>query len=233
MSFYKYQGIQFDELFDTSSDSGNTSNNFSNLPNFQTTTDETSIYKSNESTDIKYFNNGVSIINTLKPTVNNVKTTSQQVLDGSAHWNPADASGLCYIKTNLGSYFPYGNGIIGVKTHGNGTSAGGTTIFEKSWAGFFNQNSNKRWSDIIAENRFNDTVFNSTFKLLHFEYIGADLLQIKIRALANGYAAYAALTTAEQAQADALDLNIYEFFYKAGSGSNAIYNYSTSGTPTE
>ena len=73
-SNYKYQDVDFTELFDTINSDTINSNNYSNLPNFVgNTTDETALYKPNESTDIKYFENGQSIIDAIKPKVRNVK----------------------------------------------------------------------------------------------------------------------------------------------------------------
>ena len=116
----------------------------------------------------------------------NFESSSYLILDGSDHWRPQSGN-LCYIKKDLGSNFPYGNGNIGVKKNGNRTASGGSTIMEYTWKGFLrNAGDNKRWSDIIKERRFGKNQFSATNELLHLEYINKDLLQLKIRALKSG-----------------------------------------------
>ena len=154
----------------------------------------------------------------------NFDSDSYLILDGSEHWRPQSGN-LCYIKTDLGNNFPYGDAFIGVKKNGNGTASGGSVIMEYIWRGLLsNAGDNKRWSDIINERRFGKNNFQTTNELLHLEYINKDLLQLKIRPLKSGDTAYAALSSDKKSKADALDITLYEFYYKAGSGNNAVYN---------
>lgn len=147
------------------------------------------------------------------------------ILDGAAHWQPVNQQGLNVIRDDVDCLLPRCSGIIGIKRNGDGTDAGGESIImQYSWAGFFSSGGNKRWSDIIVEKRFRSGGSQALYDLLHLEYIGSDLLKLKIRPLAPGDAAYNNLVGTQQADADALVMSTYEFFYKAGEGDNAIYN---------
>ena len=151
----------------------------------------------------------------------NSLTDNYLIFDGSDHWEP-QVKNKNYIKRNLGNNFPYGDGTIGIKENGDGTASGGSVYMEYRWRGLLdNAEDNDRWSDLINERRFGEKNLQS---LLHLEYINKDLLQLKIRALKPGDSEYAKLTSSKKKEADNLDISIYEFYYKAGSGSNAIYN---------
>jgi hypothetical protein len=101
---------------------------------------------------------------------------------------------------------------------------------EYTWINMLiNNDSNKRWSNIIDEDRFNKYAFQSTYKLLKLDYVNEDLLQIRISILKPGDHAYNSLTPTDQSSADALDLSQYEFYYRNYSDNdndndnNAIY----------
>ena len=137
------------------------------------------------------------------------KPPGYQALDASAHWLPADRNGNCFIRQDLSTAagvtrLSYGDGNLAVTRISTGQIWHG-----RRWTRlFYNHMRNKRWSDIIRENRFG---FFPDFHKLSLSY-GDDGTELRI--------------TGRQ-----LDIADYRFWYQSHGPSGYCQSVSRHGLP--